>query len=239
MSRGRPLNWRWHAARLADDCAKLRLPAPDPDVLLSEAIRVAPGDAAVKIILTRGHSARGYAIPREARPTRIVSAHALAPEDPAAREGVRVRRCHLVLAQQPKLAGAKTLNRLENVLARSEWDDPEVREGLLADAEGRLIGGTRSNVFIVHEGRVYTPELTRCGVIGAQRERVREMLRGQGVHCEEAPLRWTDVAAADEIFLTNSVIGVWPIRQVDERVYAPGPIAARVRSLIEADDAIA
>ena len=52
----------------------------------------------------------------------------------AATEGVRVRRCHLALAQQPRLAGAKTLNRLENVLARSEWDDPVIAEGLIAAA---------------------------------------------------------------------------------------------------------
>jgi 4-amino-4-deoxychorismate lyase len=225
--------------RLAQDCARLRLAVPDLDVLLSEAARVAPGDAVVKVIITRGHSARGYAIPRDAMPTRIVSAHALAAEDPAAAlAGVRVRRCHLVLSQQPKLAGAKTLNRLENVLARSEWDEPEVVEGLLADSEGRVIGGTRSNLFVAQEGRVYTPELTRCGVVGAQRERVRELLRAEGIHCEEAPLRWTDVATAEELFLTNSVIGVWPVRQVDERTYAPGPIAARMRSLLEAADAI-
>ena len=150
---------------------------------------------------------------------------------------MRVRRCHLVLAQQPRLAGAKTLNRLENVLARSEWDDPDVAEGLIADAEGRVVEGTMSNVFIAAGGRVFTPDLARCGVVGAQRERVRELLRREKVHCEERNLRWTDVLAAEEIFLTNSLIGVWPVRQVDERAYAPGPIAARVREWIESDDA--
>jgi 4-amino-4-deoxychorismate lyase len=144
-----------------------------------------------------------------------------------------------VLAQQPRLAGAKTLNRLENVLARSEWDDPAIAEGLLADAEGRVIEATMSNLFIAAGGRVFTPDLARCGVIGAQRERVRELLRHERVHCEERNLRWTDVLAAGEIFLTNSLIGVWAVRQVDERAYEPGPIAARVRELIERDDAAA
>jgi 4-amino-4-deoxychorismate lyase len=114
-------------------------------------------------------------------------------------------------------AGAKTLNRLENVLARSEWDDPAIAEGLIADADGRVIEGTMSNVFIAVAGRVFTPDLARCGVVGAQRERVRELLRRERVHCEERDLRWTDVLAAEEIFLTNSLIGVWPVRQVDER----------------------
>jgi 4-amino-4-deoxychorismate lyase len=238
VASGRPLNWRWHWARLAADCEKLKLPAPAETTLLEEIARVAPGDATVKATVTRGEAGRGYALPTAVRTTRIVSAHA-PPDYPAewSTAGVRVRRCHLVLAQQPRLAGAKTLNRLENVLARSEWDDAAIAEGLLADAEGRVIEGTMSNLFIAAGGRVFTPDLARCGVVGAQRERVRELLRGQRVHCEERDLRWTDVLAADEIFLTNSLIGIWPVRQVDERQYAPGPIAARLREMIALDDA--
>jgi 4-amino-4-deoxychorismate lyase len=237
---GRPLNWRWHWSRLAADCEKLQLPAPDERQLREEIGRVAPADAVVKATITRGEAGRGYAVPTEVRTTRIVSAHPL-PDYPSEwREaGVRVRRCHLVLAQQPRLAGAKTLNRLENVLARSEWDDAGIAEGLIADAEGRVIEGTFSNVFVAAAGRVFTPDLARCGVVGAQRERVRELLRREKVHCEERDLRWTDVLAAEEIFLTNSLFDVWAVRQVDERAYAPGPIAARVRSLIERDDAAA
>ena len=156
-----------------------------------------------------------------------------------ARDGIRVRRCDLVLSEQPRLAGVKTLNRLENVLARSEWDDPAIAEGLIADAEGRVIEGTMTNLFVAAAGRVFTPDLARCGVVGAQRERVRELLRAERVHCEERDLRWTDVLSAHEIFLTNSVVGVWSVRQVDERAYAPGPIAARMRELIEQEDAAA
>jgi 4-amino-4-deoxychorismate lyase len=225
--------------RLAADCARLQLPEPDEATLRDEIARVGPGEAVVKATITRGQAGRGYAVPTEVRTTRIVSAHAL-PDYPAEwrTSGVRVRRCHLALAQQPRLAGAKTLNRLENVLARNEWDDPAIAEGLIADADGRVIEGTMSNVFITVAGRVYTPDLGRCGVVGAQRERVRELLRREKVHCEERDLRWTDVLAAEEIFLTNSLIDVWPVRQVDERAYAPGPLAARVRELIERDDAV-
>jgi len=216
------------------------LPLPGEATLLAEIRRVAPADATVKATITRGASGRGYAIPAGARPTRIVAAYA-PPEYPAehAEQGVRVRRCHLTLAHQPRLAGAKTLNRLENVLARSEWDDPAIAEGLLADGEGRVIEGTMSNLFIAAAGRVFTPDLARCGVVGAQRERVRDLLREERVHCEERDLRWTDVLAAEEIFLTNSLIGIWPVRQIDERAYAPGPLARRLRVLIERDDASA
>ena len=209
-------------------------------MLLEEIARAAPADATVKVIVTRGSGGRGYGIAPDSVPTRVVAA--FAPPAYTAEQstlGVRVRRCHLVLAHQPRLAGAKTLNRLENVLARSEWDDPAIAEGLIADAEGRVVEGTMSNVFVAARGRVFTPDLARCGVVGAQRERVRELLREAQVHCEETEVRWTDIAAAEEIFLTNSLIGVWPVRQVDERGYAPGPIAARLRELIERADASA
>jgi 4-amino-4-deoxychorismate lyase len=234
----RPLNWAWHWTRLTLDCAKLRLATPPEDLLLAEIARVSPGDAVVKATVTRGASARGYAIRPGIATTRIVASYPLPEYAPQlASQGARVRRCQLVLATQPRLAGAKTLNRLENVLARSEWDDPAIDEGLLADGEGRVIEATASNVFIVAAGRVLTPSLSRCGVVGAQRERVRELLRLEKVHCEETDLRWSDIAMAGEIFLTNSLIGVCPVRQVDERAYAPGPVAARLQRLIEDDDA--
>jgi 4-amino-4-deoxychorismate lyase len=233
-----PLNWKWHWTRLGLDCARLRLEPPGEAQVRAEIARVAPADAVVKVIVTRGASGRGYGIRPGIPTTRIVSAHPL-PVYPETlfSEGARTRRCHITLGAQPRLAGAKTLNRLENVLARSEWDDPAIDEGLLADAEGRVIEATASNVFIARGGRVFTPELTRCGVVGAQRERVRELLREERVHCEETGLRWGDILAADEIFLTNSLIGVCPVRMVDERAFRPGPIAARLRQLVEAEDA--
>src|SRR5690348_2022514 len=68
---GRPLNWRWHWMRLAADCQKLKLPAPDEATLLAEVERVATGDATVKATITRGEAGRGYAMPTAVRTTRI------------------------------------------------------------------------------------------------------------------------------------------------------------------------
>ena len=235
---GRPLNWAWHLRRLAVDCERLRLATPPESLVRDEIARVAPAEATVKIIVTRGASARGYAIPADAKPTRIVAAFPPPAYDPAlAREGVRVRRCALTLSEQPRLAGAKTLNRLENVLARSEWSDPAISEGLLADAAGRVVEGTMSNLFLVKGGVVATPDLSRCGVVGAQRERVRELLKGAGFECVVGDLAWSDVEAADEMFVTNSLIGAWPVAHLDARTWTPGPVTRRVQALIESDDA--
>ena len=211
---------------------------PDEALLRYELARVAPGDAVAKIIVTRGTGGRGYAPRADLRPTRIVAGFEPVGYPPQhARDGVRVRRCTLLLAEQPRLAGAKTLNRLENVLARAEWDDPAIAEGLLCDAAGRVIEGTMSNLFCVRQGRAATPRLDRCGVIGAQRERVRELLAAAGTPCEERDIGWAELLEADEVFLTGSLIGVWPVAALEARQWAPGPVARAAREAIERDDA--
>lgn len=235
---GRPLNFARHLRRLAHDCAALGLPAPDEITLREEIARVAPSEAVVKIIVTRGPAGRGYAPPAEPSPTRIVAAFPPPSHPPElAREGVRVRRCELVLSEQPRLAGVKTLNRIENVLARSEWRDPAVREGLLGDAAGRLVEATASNVFAVIDGRLATPALARCGVAGAARERVLDLARAAGIEFEVRDIAFAELAHAEEIFLTNSLIDLWPVAEFEGWRRAPGPVALRLRALVEADDA--
>lgn len=237
VARGKPLNWACHYARLAADCAALSLETPAQKKLLAEIARVAPADATVKVIVTRGSAGRGYRIP-SGPPTRIVAAFPPPDYPPAlARDGVRVRRCELVLSEQPRLAGVKTLNRLENVLARNEWSDSDVHEGLLADAAERLIEGTMSNVFVAKGGVVATPDLSRCGVIGAQRERIRALLEAEGIECRVRDVATGELEECDEVFLSNSLIGLWPVRRFEERRWKPGPIARRLQALIERDDA--
>jgi 4-amino-4-deoxychorismate lyase len=235
---GRPLNWDRHFRLLAHDCASIGIACPAQAVLRAEIGQVAPGDATVKMTVTRGVSGRGYSLPVDCVPTRIVASFP-PPEYPPelAREGVRVRRCALVLSEQPRLAGVKTLCRLENVLARAEWFDPAIREGLLADAQGRLVEGTMSNVFIVKKGAIVTPSLARCGVAGAQRERVLDFARRQGHRPEIRDVTFAELAGADEAFLTNSLIGLWPIASFEGRSWVPGPVTRSLQRLVEADDA--
>ena len=238
IASGRPLNWERHRERLQADCLALHLPVPEEALLLRELAQVAPGDAIAKIILTRGAGGRGYRTARGMQPTRIVSAFDPPAHRPElAGEGVMARRCAMVLSEQPRLAGVKSLNRLENVLARAEWDDETIGEGLLCDAASRVIEGTMSNVFVVRAGAVATPSLSRCGVAGAQRARVLQLLGERGVRAEVRDIAYEELAAADEIFLSNSVIGVWPVTALDSTRYKVGAVTRLVQRAIEKDDA--
>lgn len=220
--------WRGHMARLRRGCRRLGLAVPDPALLWSEARGLA-GDRAVvvKLILTRG-SGRGYAPPVPAAPRRVLLRLPL-PALPARlyRDGLRLRWCRLRLAPQPALAGLKHLNRLEQVLARAEWRDARIDEGLCLDADGHLVCATAANVFIVRDGVLLTPLLDRCGVAGVARAALLARAR-RWLPVREQRLWRADVDGADEVFLSNAVRGVMPVRMIGRRRYRPGPVAARL-----------
>ncbi|HXF66053.1 MAG TPA: aminodeoxychorismate lyase [Burkholderiales bacterium] len=233
---GRPLCWARHYRRLAHDCAALALPAPEERLLREELARAAPraGEWVAKIIVTRGSGPRGYAPPPSPEPTRIVSVSP-APRYPAdlAREGVRLHLCETRLALQPRLAGIKHLNRLENVLARAEWSDPGVPEGLMLDAEGNAIGGTMTSLFIVENGSLVAPRLDRCGIAGVTRERVMEAAQARAVACREERVPFARLLAAEEVLLVNSVVGAWRVRECAGRKWAKAAVAACVREWLD------
>ena len=233
---GGPVCWSRHYQKLQRDCDAIGLPCPESETLASEVVRASAGlrDGAAKIIVTRGIGPRGYAPPTCPESSRIVSVSPLPMHPPAFREhGVRVRRCSLRLAIQPRLAGVKHLNRLENVLARMEWSDPAVAEGLLLDADARLTEGISSNLFVVRRGCLETPDLSRCGVSGVTRERVMEAALHERVPVRVGVLSWQDLLEADEAILVNSLIGAWQIRSVEDRRWDRGPWTARFRGWVD------
>ncbi|HZN25130.1 MAG TPA: aminodeoxychorismate lyase [Burkholderiales bacterium] len=236
---GQPLSWRRHYAKLAHDAGVLKLAMPEADVLESEVRAVCKdhGACAVKIVLTRGAGLRGYRYAGDERPTRIVSAGPLPAEAIENRSrGVKVRLCSLRLAAQPALAGVKHLNRLENVLARAEWQDPQIAEGILCDDQGHVISGTMTNIFIAVDGALATPGLDRCGVAGVTRERVMQAAEPNGISCMVTTLSWTDVQGADEVFLVNSLAGAWPVRDLNGEARVPGAMTRAVQQWLDVED---
>lgn len=216
--------WSRHMQRLALGSERLRLPPPDAGLLWREAQLATRGlpDAVLRITLTRGVGARGYAMPGMPHVTRIVAAFAM-PETTAMayRDGVRLHLCETRLAGQPLLAGIKHLNRLEQVLARAEWSDPAIAEGLLGDSRGNAISATAANLFAVIDGVPVTPVLDHCGVAGVLRAELLAVL--PQVRVRDLPL--AECLAADELFLSSSVRGILPVQAVGDRVFAPGPVA--------------
>ncbi len=214
---GRPEFWEEHLRRLRSGCERLGFPAPDSRLLESEARQLC-GErerGVLKIIVSRGTGGRGYRPPERANPTRILSLHPW-PEWPESHQtqGVEARICSTPLACNPALAGIKHLNRLEQVLARAEWGDPAIAEGIMLSTDGHLVEGTMSNLFLVRDGRLLTPDLSRCGVAGIMREKVMESACRLGIECETLFLGLEELEKAEGVFLTNSLIGIWPVRRI-------------------------
>jgi 4-amino-4-deoxychorismate lyase len=216
-----------HLERLTNGCDRLGIARQDPQLLAREIadVAIAP-DCVIKVIVTRGSSGRGYRPPRQAVPTRIVAAFpwtALSGHDLS--DGIRLRTCETRLASQPALAGLKHLGRLEQVLARAEWDDETIAEGLMLDEAGRLVCGTQSNLFARIGEELLTPGIDRCGVAGVMRRTVLEWAARQGIPVHETPMQPAGLFAADEVFLTNALVGALPARELDGRPLRRGTIA--------------
>lgn len=239
MHKGRAQWWPQQYAKLAADCSALRIAAPAESELQKDlqAISAQWPDCALRITVTRGSGGRGYAVPENPQSRRIVSAHPL-PDYPAhwPEQGVSVRVCELRLAAQPRLAGIKHLNRLENVLARAEWNDPAIAEGLLLDEADSIIEGTRCNVFIVEDGALVTPDLSRCGVAGVTRDLVIAAAGRNGLRCTIEQINRQRLETATEVFLVNSLVGVWPVAALEQRRWSNFKVAALVRKWLDALD---
>lgn len=227
--------WPLQYRKLRGDCDALEILCPPQAVLEAEIAQLAEqeSDCVVKIIISRGEGGRGYRVPDSVSPNRVILTAPL-PNYPNAfwTDGVALHLCEMRLCHQPRLAGIKHLNRLENVLARMEWEDAAIPEGLMLDVDAWVIAGTMSNIFIRRDVRLLTPDLSACGVAGLQRERILGYGAQLGLKAEVTQIGLSDLLSADEVFVCNSVVGVWPVNQVGSHQIRRGTSAAQLQRLL-------
>ncbi len=207
--------WHEHLQRLLLGARVLGIPVPDEKIVLESCKKLLAGESrcVLKIILTRGVGGRGYSPPENPDPRIILSIH---PAPEIIRDHVSLRWCETRLAHQPLLAGIKHLNRLEQVLARNEWRDPTIFEGLMCDQDDNVVCATSANVFVKIDGRWQTPTLDRSGIAGIARAWVLK----QWPHVREARLSRTQVEQAEAVFICNAVRGILGVNRLGESVFA-------------------
>jgi len=233
VMQGMPRFWQGHVDRLAAGCEQLGLSQTPQEILLREVQTVSAGQrrCVVKIIVTRGTSGRGYAPEADARGNRIVCSWPW-PHDPGAlvETGIRTRICKLRLGVQPQLAGLKHLNRLEQVLARSEWTARTIHEGILLDLDDYVVSAISSNLFLVQGGRLLTPRMDRCGVRGVMRSAILAAFRDR---CERRRITLDMLPEADEVFVCNAVRGIFPVTRIDHWEYEIGPVTREIQQWLD------
>ena len=228
---GQPILLDQHIERLRRDSARLLISFPDESVLRSEieAICRQSPDSILKIMLTRGIGGRGYQPLLPGVTTRVLTTHPLPNYPETFRStGIRLARSEVKLGINPSLAGIKHMNRLEQVLARAACSDSEAQEFLMTDNENYVVEASMSNVFIARDSVLQTPLLDRCGVSGVMRAQVIHRALAMGLRVEQTKMRMEDIQQADEVFLTNSLFPIWPVRQFESHQYDVGPIARRL-----------
>ena len=222
LRQGQVQLWQGHCQRLTKGLLRLGL-VPDAasaaalvSTLIADVKAAYPGfeavDGVLKITLTRGVGGRGYAAPQVSQCTRIVT---LAPW-PSGREGlstagVNSRLCCHPWSVNAALAGLKHLNRLDQVMARNEWQDPDIHEGFMLDPEANIISGVMSNVFIEQQGCLLVPALDQCGIAGVMAQEVRHIAEQAGINVKVGQINIAALLNADAVFMTNSLNGIWPV----------------------------
>jgi 4-amino-4-deoxychorismate lyase len=227
-----------HLERLLEGCRRLQIEPPAAERLRREITRAAAQRATgvLKLIVTRGVGPRGYRPSGQERTTRILLLSPLPRRGPAGAP-LTLRVCRTQLGHNERLAGLKTLNRLEQVLARTEWNDPQIREGLLCDGDGHPVCGTMSNLFLRRGRRLFTPLLDRCGVAGVMRRWVIAAAPALGYRVTVRRLRIAELAGAEEVFMTNAVAGPMSVGEIrlGARRLRPASTQAAVRLRVALD----
>ncbi|NUT74591.1 aminodeoxychorismate lyase [Pseudomonas sp. C1C7] len=233
---GFPVMLDRHLVRLARGCHRLAINL-DHEAVVTELVTYAEqlNEGVLKLIVTRGDSLRGYAFDPSTPARRILSGNPPAAyPDSHAEQGIRLFPCTTRLSLQPLLAGLKHLNRLEQVMARAEWRDSEHAEGLMLDQDARVIEGVFSNLFLVRDGVLITADLSRCGVEGVMRAELLSQAESLGIATQITDITLEQLQDADEVFVCNSVYGVWPVHAYADCHWPVGPLTRKLQTIAHA-----
>ena len=244
MVDGLPENWPLHYQKLVADCAAINIVCPSAELLMSDLQQLfLPFDlsenllAIARIIITRGAGNRGYTPPAITAPMRVITKSAML-QYPELRfsEGVSLTVCETRLASQPKLAGIKHLNRLENVLARMEWTDTHttnsIADGIMVDNAGNVIECTAANIFARFGDTLITPSLTQCGVAGITRQRIIDLAHTLSLKVKVEVIDLPTLLSADEVIICNSLYSAWQVKSIQEKMLKTGTLAANIRAVL-------
>lgn len=237
---GLPVNWPFHYQKLVADCAVIGIVCPSAELLMSDfqklfeqELFLEDSNQVAKIIITRGEGERGYAPPVITVPTRVLIKSNFPHYSTAhSQQGVQLHVCDTKLAAQPKLAGIKHLNRLENVIARMEWRDEAIFDGLMMNQANQVIECTMSNIFVRFGNQLITPDLSQCGVAGITRQRILGLglVLGMTISIQEISLE--QLLDADEVIVCNSLYGAFQVTKIADKIWVKQGLADKIRNIV-------
>jgi len=242
---GKLFYWKQHYQRLQSSADRLKMVCPDERLLLNDIENIlndsdtaANTILAIKIIISRGAGERGYQFKAGNSLTRIVMASAI-DTDYSSLTATRLLSGNLFICEQQVsinegLAGIKHLNRLENVLARNEWQtnatNNKIIDGLMLNANHHVIEATMSNLFVVKDGQLITPGLKQSGVSGIMRDVIIDVASKNKITTTVTDLTLEEVITMDECFISNSLIGMKIVNNIVDHKFPSDTITKQLFS---------
>ena len=227
--------WPQHFQRLQTSAEKLKIACPQEHLLLDDIAKLldknesgsnSEAACAIKIIVSRGAGERGYQFSKNTAASRIVLLSAVEAGHSSLLSNQLLSGELFICKQQvsinENLAGIKHLNRLENVLARNEWNDKaknNVIDGLMLNANQHVIEGTMSNLFAIKDKQLFTPCLSLSGINGIMRGVIIELAEKSNIKTSAINLTLDDLSSMDELFISNSLIAMKAVTKLGDSLY--------------------
>lgn len=237
--------WQQHFQRLYESAKRLKIDCPQQQLLLDDISKLLESynsgsdntgsPCVIKIIISRGAGERGYKFSKNMTANRLVFLSAL-EADYSSFSGKQLKSGELYVCKQQvsineSLAGLKHLNRLENVLARDEWNASYI-DGLMLNANQHVIEGSMSNLFAIKDKQMYTPDLRLSGVKGVMREIIINLAAKNNIKISVTDLTIDDLYAMDELFISNSLIGMKAVTKLGDVLYSDQPVTRKIFSYL-------
>jgi 4-amino-4-deoxychorismate lyase len=222
---GQLQHWKYHRERMERCLNTLLISHPDWAEVEQWIKKVVLPDAraGVKIHISRGSGGRGYS-PKNVNVPRVTIQSFAYPAHyhELSTKGIRLSLCQRRLGINPLLAGHKHNNRLEQVLLKAEVEQYGYLDGVALDVNDHVIETTMANLFWFRDNVLYSPDLTQAGVAGVMRRVVLELAQQQGISVTIGDFSLEHLLSAKEIFMTNSILGVAPVVEVQSAIFLPG-----------------
>lgn len=229
--------WNRHLKRLSASSLKMKIKMPSKEILnnykdkiIKKSINLGFNEGVLKIIITRGVGGRGYKYEKDIEPTIIfLSFPKVRIDESFFKKGVNLKFCKSPIFVNHQLSGIKHLNRIDSVMARSEWQNKEFFDGVLLDDSKNIIDGTMTNIFFSKNNILYTPDLKKSGINGIMRQVVIEKSKIFFNSVHEIQINKKNLKLYDEMFITNSIIKILPVKKLEKKEFS---ISQSTRNLI-------
>ena len=223
------LFWQRHLSRLNKGCEKLNIKKIAESVWLEDIKKALSfsleKNCIIKLILSRGNSLRGYSYSEDIEPVRVVIVSEI--KKTKSKYSVSLEYASSGFHSNPKLAGIKHCNRLEQILARASIVEDEA---IMLDENQNIISVTQGNIYFIFGNKLLTPKLDRCGVVGSRRSLILELAKSINLEVDEDTISIEQAEKANEVFISNSLIGIQSVSSIGSYYLNNNPLTKEIKA---------